>query len=600
MYRNFHCDADDARATQPSDIKTVLKPHQLTSLQKMQNMERTNTIRYETNAGKFSLTEVTKGILADPPGYGKTLCMLALIANNKIFGKPKTRAVASGHWSGQSFAIREDLTDDNENEAFYVQSTIVVVPHGPVFTQWINAIDKSTTLTYLSICKSTDLNQIPKAIEDAITYLSTFDIIMISGTYYPKFRELHPYPGLNYWNRSVIDEAHSLFTSRKRMRDMTTKFAWFITATPTSLNWPVSSGYIRSSWDNLAYQSIKYLSVKNCDEYVVQSFTLPPKTIYSYLCKDIYNLNAVTGFASAAVMDMLNANDLDAAVHALRGREGDDVMTLIAKDVQIDINNRRIELDTVNRQTLTDRDRKIRTDRIQSELASLEERYKNIQERMKDLDEKECPICYEVYEDPVSLACTHVFCGECIMRWIQEQSCKHRSFQACCPDCKTKIDIEKIVRLNDNASLPQRKLPRMTKDTVVLKLINENIDSKFIIFSNHDGSFRRLKDSLDAAHISSKQLKGQSSYQNKVLEDFRKGDLRVIMLNSRYSGSGIDIHDATDVILYQKFDEATTQQVCARADRVGRSSSLKVHNLFHINETRGIPTDEFIITGHDE
>lgn len=582
VYPDYQCDAEDPRSQQPDKIKLPLKPHQLTSIQKMKMMEADSSFIYATPVCRITVEDATVGILADRPGYGKTLTVLGLIAANDEFAYPKSAKICSREmWAGQNFSIKHDLREPDGYADRFIKTTLIVVPHGPVFQQWLAAITQHTTLTVFAIGKTADLAKIPTTSVAAHEYLSAVDIVLVSGTYYPALRDLY-HPGLTHWKRLVIDEAHSIVIGRRRMREVITRFAWFVTGTPDNLRCPSSTGYIRYSWPINYDQSHKYLTVRNKEEYVIQSFTLPPSRVRQYICKDMYRLDDVRGFASPALMDMLNANDIASAIGALNGSDGDNIMELIAKDLMTDIANKKIEIESVERQTLQDRDKRVRLERLTSELGNMEERYKNIQDRLQSYENHECSICCCNFTDPVTLSCTHVFCGECIMKWIQLQRARH----PLCPECKSPIDLRAIVRLTNTATTPtpSPRTAALTKDEVVLQLILSKPDGKFLVFAKHDGCFHKLKKMLDDHGIMSKQMKGQPSYQNRVLEDYKIGALRVIMLNSRFSGSGIDLHYATDIVLYQKFDEGTTTQVCARADRVGRTSSLQIHKLFHANE----------------
>ena len=56
-------------------------------------------------------------------------------------------------------------------------------------------------------------------------------------------------------------------------------------------------------------------------------------------------------------------------------------------------------------------------------------------------------------------------------------------------------------------------------------------------------------------------------------------------MNSRNDGSGIDLPEATDVILYHKMSSpAIETQVLGRALRLGRTTSLNVHRLLYTEE----------------
>ncbi len=592
VYPDYLCDAEDPRAEQPEGISMMLKPHQLTSIHKMKLMESQSNVVYNVNGLKWTASDVTVGILADRPGYGKTLTMLGLIASNNDIVYPSNRHVISRDlWSGQNYSVKHELREPLNYASAFISATLIVVPHGPVFQQWLTAIATVSSLKCFAVAKTADLKNIPTLLRPAMDFLSGFDIVLVSGTYYPALRGHST--GLGHWKRIVIDEAHSIVIGRRRMMEVVSRFAWFVTGTPNSLTYPSSTGYIRYSWPHM-YDHYKYLTVRNKEEYVVQSFTLPPNVLRQYICKDMYRLDTVQGFASPAVMEMLNANDLTSALGALNGRDGDDIMELIAKDLKTDIANKQIEIEAVERQILVEREKRLRLERLNGELKGMEERYKNIKDRLESFEEHECSICCCNFTDPVTLQCTHVFCGECILKWVKMQMNR----RPLCPECKDPINVSTIVRLTGetaSSSQPRPSVPRLTKDEVVLHLIMTRPEAKFLVFAKHDGCFMKLKTMLDSEHILSKQLKGQPSYQNKVLEDFKSGALRVIMLNSRFSGSGIDLHYASDIVLYQKFDEGTTTQVVARADRVGRTSGLRIHKLYHSNELdRDVCPDDYI------
>ena len=68
-----------------------------------------------------------------------------------------------------------------------------------------------------------------------------------------------------------------------------------------------------------------------------------------------------------------------------------------------------------------------------------------------------------------------------------------------------------------------------------------------------------------------------------VLNKFKNGDVNIILLNTQYAGSGIDISDATDIIIFHNMGNDKNQAV-GRAQRVGRTSSLYIHNLCYSHE----------------
>jgi ERCC4-related helicase len=68
-----------------------------------------------------------------------------------------------------------------------------------------------------------------------------------------------------------------------------------------------------------------------------------------------------------------------------------------------------------------------------------------------------------------------------------------------------------------------------------------------------------------------------------VLEKFKNGQIKVILLNTYFAGSGIDISYATDVIIFHAMGIAKHQAI-GRAQRVGRTDVLKIHHLYYDHE----------------
>ena len=83
--------------------------------------------------------------------------------------------------------------------------------------------------------------------------------------------------------------------------------------------------------------------------------------------------------------------------------------------------------------------------------------------------------------------------------------------------------------------------------------------------------------------ISFTEIKGTTGCMNNILDRFRNGEIKVILLNTTYAGSGIDISFATDVIIYHSMNNEKTQAI-GRAHRVGRTTPLYVHTLLYEEE----------------
>jgi SNF2 family DNA or RNA helicase len=68
------------------------------------------------------------------------------------------------------------------------------------------------------------------------------------------------------------------------------------------------------------------------------------------------------------------------------------------------------------------------------------------------------------------------------------------------------------------------------------------------------------------------------------LKAFQGGDIRCLLLNSHYAGSGLNITAATHVILLHAMTHEEEKQVLGRAYRIGRTGSLEFIKLLHKGE----------------
>ena len=67
--------------------------------------------------------------------------------------------------------------------------------------------------------------------------------------------------------------------------------------------------------------------------------------------------------------------------------------------------------------------------------------------------------------------------------------------------------------------------------------------------------------------------------REKNIYAFKTGEINVLFLNSKNNGAGINLQEATDIILYHKMNENLETQILGRANRIGRDIELKVHHL---------------------
>ena len=230
--------------------------------------------------------------------------------------------------------------------------------------------------------------------------------------------------------------------------------------------------------------------------------------------------------------------------------------------------------------------------------------FENMKERvitaMKS-GEKLCSICVDIYQNPVILSCNHVYCAICIFNWIKKDS-KNK----CCPYCKTPINLQELnlVGISNHGIKPEEKAEKQEEDLIIKsqtdqkieyisnndkidtieKIIDENKNRKYLIFSNYDGTFEKIGNMLTTKNLKFKTLKGACGVVSNMLEDFKNGKINVLMLNTNHKGAGLEITSATDIIMTHVMDKELNKQVIGRAQRLGRTTPLNVHILKYQNE----------------
>jgi SNF2 family DNA or RNA helicase len=65
---------------------------------------------------------------------------------------------------------------------------------------------------------------------------------------------------------------------------------------------------------------------------------------------------------------------------------------------------------------------------------------------------------------------------------------------------------------------------------------------------------------------------------------YKREEVNLLAINSRFYGSGLNLENTTDIIMFHKFDSEVEKQVIGRAQRMGREKALKVWYLLYDNE----------------
>ena len=388
------------------------------------------------------------------------------------------------------------------------------------------------------------------------------------------------------WDRIMVDEAHDIIS---KLPMFSFKFLWMISATYASILDKVYGTRQQLSYvvrDLLNTETINLCLVKGQPSFVKQSFDIPEPIESSYLCVMSRELSIIHPFLNASIQERINANDIAGAIREIGGSDSTEsnLVAIVTNDIERDIKNTEKEIEDLRPLDIDDESRQARIATVTTELTRLRDKHESLVERVTSLSEKPCPICYDNFNNPIMLPCTHVFCGKCLIDWMHSGKV--------CPECRAPIQSRQLIAIVDQQSVastsadacpvPGPRLPKSKEDTVV-ELVEQNPSGRYLVFSRIDSGFYNLKRKLDAAGILVAEMKGSTSHMMNVLSDFRNGLVKVILLNTYYAGSGIDMNFATDVILFHTMGSERVQAI-GRAQRQGRVDRLRIHNLYYANE----------------
>jgi hypothetical protein len=226
-------------------------------------------------------------------------------------------------------------------------------------------------------------------------------------------------------------------------------------------------------------------------------------------------------------------------------------------------------------------------DNSEKKREELEFKIESLKNRINDIVDKECPICTEKMENPaLTKCCKNVLCFECITT-----SLKYNKEKGKCPYCRSALKLSELTIIDINSKFKKsedkktkKKIILPTKLNTLISILKNKPDGKFLIFSEFDNSFSEIISSLMENNISYSKLQGSGGHITNIVDDFKKGKIKVLMLNAKHYGSGLNLQMSTDIILYHRMTKEMESQIIGRGQRLGRTEPLNISYLCFENE----------------
>jgi len=536
--------------SQPMQINVSLYPHQLSSIYKMEKLEKDNMIQKE---GYIKKTKI--GINGDISGFGKTLSMIGLVARDTMEWDLETPYIYETVISEAKGRIKNYLISRYDK----LPTTLVLVSNS-IVGQWEDEL-KKTELKYYVIKSNKDLERL---------YPEQHDIVIVTPSYYNKLVMIY---SKFAWKRFIFDEPGHLKVPG--MLDIHAGFYWFVTATPEMIlnqhkfcKYSFMKDILSNMYDSECF--ISDLIIKNNPEYIRASFEMPSTNYIYHKCYQPF-YNVIQNLVSPSVRSMIEAGNIEDAIISLGGSKTSNIIELIKlkKLEEIEEINSKINIYTLRNDDININKWLLKKERVELQIKDIDDKYQTMLE-------SDCIICTEKLNNPVLESnCQNLFCGSCLFEWLQRKNT--------CPFCRCSIDTSNLIYIDhkdDDKSIKCiKKEIKMTKVEKIIEIVNNNKKGKFLIFSDYDNTFHPICNALKDNNIDFVQIKGTIKNREKNLESFKIGDVPVIFLNSTTDGSGINLTESTDIILCHQMDKSTEKQILGRALRIGRTEPLNVHYL---------------------
>jgi hypothetical protein len=632
-----HLHEDSIRAEQPTWIRAPLRPHQLSLLAAAQSLEGKASIKQISLEEPQLLTRY--GILADRVGAGKSLVALSLVRDPpvnqarfsireggtaRILGlthMPPIQEFRSEWRDLSGGALAKEMFPERGSQ-WHTRTAFMLVPHN-VTTQWESYVREQTDLRGLFIRKTKDCDwERPGFLQD----IFTADIVICSCTMLRKFMGAISFWGrMSFdrivWSRLFMDEADTLQCSL-RPGDVAARFTWFITGSWVNMLFPdgmyayhmslldpadravLGDGTVvgLQSRTNVVAHTVSTtrdprfagLILRNRPEWIDKSLQTPQIIHETVMCKAPANLGILREFITPAAMEALHAGDTAGAMAALGLKPADketlaDRVTASLRGDLIQAEKilafkRELDYSTPASKVEAIKKAEAKVERLREQLTALTARVASAETQL-------CPICYDAPRTTtLTPCCRNAFCLACLCE------CIHKSPK--CPLCRAPIASAKELLVIGEEGVAEEDLggeetveTTPTKGAALLKLLGESTaDQRFLVFSAHEASFRGLRELLAAREIRCEMLQGTVARVDRLRRQFRDGTIRVLCMNARHVGAGINLEAATHVVLYHRMNAEMERQVIGRAVRFERAADLRVVHLVHEEETAATGT----------
>lgn len=185
-----------------------------------------------------------------------------------------------------------------------------------------------------------------------------------------------------------------------------------------------------------------------------------------------------------------------------------------------------------------------------------------------------CPVCIQEPCNTVT-QCGHAFCHSCISQCVQRKMS--------CPMCKQGLVGTRLATVSTGENVP----PEGTKLQAFIHQLNLITASgeQVVAFVQWSTLCKAVMSAFKIKQVNAACLRGNESCRAKTLQQFRQGDISVLILSMETSNAGIDLSNANHVVFLHPVVACNPKeaiemrfQAVARVHRIGQPKQVHVHH----------------------
>lgn len=553
---------------QPSKIKVPLMEHQKFAVNYCLSMESTTS--FMPPGTKYTVI-TNKALYCDPVGAGKSLVMLSLVSEQPIIHTKTQTGVSS------SSGIMVMKEQEGRNIA---PITLIVVPN-TLFTQWKGYIENQTTLKFAFLGKKADFDKCDfRGLDGLLVNCNFYNDIADSFNDRPNF----------VVSRIIFDEVHMMKIPNSK--SINASFYWFISASPCEIERFTGKkhGFLPHALKNiLSIEPKSGVIFRNDQKNIDMSIKLPTPNTKILKVRMSNILNVLNGIVGNNVLEAIAAGDTKSAIEqlSLEKTDEDNIINVVNKHLKQELESHEQELEAKKIRSYSSK--KAKDDAlklVEDKITEVKKKIENIKSRI--FNDNVDPITYDEIVTPViSKCCQNKFEFSSLTEYLLKT-------KQACPMCRQPMNPKDLVLLDDKKGKEEVKDPGLrnpdnelyeNKEQAIDKLLSKmKKDSKILVSSGPTGNYFELLKVANKHKLTVRQLTGNIQTKNKILDEFRKGVLNILYLPAYESGSGLNLIEVTDMVLYHKMPNGIEEQVIGRCQRFGRTEPLNIWKIYFENE----------------